>query len=140
MASGAATVELVTGPVVNEARMTCADGAWITQVVRLWSGAHSADVEMTVGPVPRGPAPQGKEVVTRYSTPLATAAKWATDSNVRDMMPRQRDFRPTWPYQVSGARRQLHTFAGPPSDPVPSPRPPLACSRFTSQSRATTTP
>ena len=98
--TGAASVEIVTGPVVNEARITCADGAWITQVVRLWAGAHSADVESTVGPIPRGPAPQGKEVVSRFATPLATGAKWATDSNVRDMMMRQRDFRPTWDYQL----------------------------------------
>jgi lysosomal alpha-mannosidase len=100
VASGAATVEIVTGPVVNEARMVCADNAWITQVVRLWAGAHSADVEMTVGPVPRGPAPQGKEVVVRYSTNLVTNKSWATDSNVRDMIPRVRDYRATWPYQV----------------------------------------
>jgi len=97
---GAAMVELVTGPIVNEARMTCADNAWITQVVRLWAGAHSADFEMTVGPVPRGPVPQGKEVIVRYSTPMATAATWATDSNVRDMVARKRDYRQTWPYQV----------------------------------------
>ena len=100
VASGAATVELVSGPVVNEARMVCADGSWITNVVRLWAGAHSADVEMTVGPIPNGPSPRGKEVVTRYASDLATNKSWATDSNVRDMMPRVRDFRATWPYQV----------------------------------------
>ena len=80
--------------------MSCADADWVTQSVRLWAGAHEADVEMTVGPVPRGPAPQGREIVTRYASNLVTASQWQTDSNIRDMMNRTRDFRPTWPYQV----------------------------------------
>ena len=94
------SVTIITGPVVNEARMSCADADWVTQSVRLWAGAHEADVEMTVGPVPRGPAPQGREIVTRYASNLVTASQWQTDSNIRDMMNRTRDFRPTWPYQV----------------------------------------
>ena len=89
-----ATVTLFTGPVVSEAQQVV--GTYVTQVARLWAGAASFDNEFTVGPIPNGQAQSGKEVVMRYQTALATAGAWATDSNVREMQVRQRDFRPTW--------------------------------------------
>ena len=103
VSAGPAAVTVVTGPIVNEAQQVVA--GWITQTVRLWAGEHHADFEMTVGPIPVAGPPgwpqlQGKEVVARYATPMATAGEWRTDSNVRDMVPRKRDFRATWPYQV----------------------------------------
>ena len=93
------TVTIITGPVVNEAQQVVVDG-WITQVTRLWKGEAFADFEWTVGPIPNGPVPTGKEVITRYGTGWATAGAWATDSNCREMVPRQRDYRSSWNYTV----------------------------------------
>jgi hypothetical protein len=99
VSGGAASVTIVNGPVVNEAQQVVADG-WITQVTRLWAGQPWADFEYTVGPIPNGPVPTGKEVIIRYGTGWATAGAWATDSNCRDMIPRQRDYRSSWNYTV----------------------------------------
>ena len=38
----------------------------------------------------------GKEVVTRFSTSIQSAGELLTDSNGREMLHRQRNFRPTW--------------------------------------------
>lgn len=38
----------------------------------------------------------GKEVVSRFSTSIASAGELLTDSNGREMLRRQRNFRPTW--------------------------------------------
>ena len=97
-----ATVQIVTGPVVSEAQQVVADG-WVTQTVRLWAGAPFADFEWTIGPIPRTVLPgtqpqQGKEVIARYATPMATAGAWKTDSNCREMQLRKRAFRPSWNY------------------------------------------
>jgi hypothetical protein len=98
-----AAVEIITGPVVSEARSAVA--GWATGVARLWAGAEDADFEFTVGPIPNGVTPgganlTGKEVVIRFATPLATGGAWATDSNCRDMIPRARDYRASWNYTV----------------------------------------
>jgi hypothetical protein len=99
VSAGAAAVTIINGPVVNEAQQVVADG-WITQVTRLWANQPSVDFEYTVGPIPNGPVPTGKEVIIRYGTGWATAGAWATDSNCRDMIPRQRDYRSSWNYTV----------------------------------------
>lgn len=99
VAAGPATVDIITGPIVNEAQQVIAAG-WVTQVVSLWANQPHADFHWTVGPIPNGPAPQGKEVVARYQTNLATKGAWKTDSNVREMIPRQRDTRFSWNYTV----------------------------------------
>jgi len=45
----------------------------------------------------------GKEVITRWSTDLATRGTWYTDANGRELLERKRDFRPTWKYKVNEA-------------------------------------
>jgi hypothetical protein len=92
------TVTIVTGSIVNEAQIVVA--GYVTEVIRLWKGAMTADIEITIGPIPNGPAPTGKEIVTRYATGMNTNGVWKTDSNVRDMVVRTRDYRPTWNYTV----------------------------------------
>jgi alpha-mannosidase len=96
--SSPAAVTLVTGPLVSEARITVSP--WVVQTVRLWANASYAEVEWTVGPIPMADG-LGKEVVTRFSTPLATDRTWVTDSNGREGQVRVRDYRPTWTYQVN---------------------------------------
>jgi lysosomal alpha-mannosidase len=54
-----------------------------------------AEFEWTIGPIPHADG-LGKEIITRYATPLATNGEWVSDSNCRDSMRRKRDYRPTW--------------------------------------------
>lgn len=90
MADGAIAVTTITGPVVSEARQTYA--SWASQVTRLWAGASAAELEYTIGPIPFDDG-WGKEIITRYDTPLVTNATWYSDSNVRDTMTRVRNYR-----------------------------------------------
>jgi hypothetical protein len=96
--SSPAAVQVLTGPLVQEVHQVISP--WLTQVVRLWAGQPYADFEFTVGPIPNAPAPRGKEIVTRFATGLQTNKQWATDSNLREMVPRIRDFRQSWNYTV----------------------------------------
>ena len=87
------TLQILSGPVVSEARATL---PWLAVTTRLFAGAATFDSEFTVGPVPIADG-NGKEVVTRFAAPsLATAATWRSDSNCREMVTRVRDFRPSW--------------------------------------------
>jgi hypothetical protein len=87
-----ATVTLVTGPVVNETQHVY---GYITQATRLWAGDWKVEVEWTVGPVNVSDG-QSHEVVTRYSTGLATNGGFVTDSNCREGQVRKRNARPQW--------------------------------------------
>ncbi len=63
---GAATaLHLLSGPVVNEARQEF-EGAWVSNVLRLWGNASGVESEWTVGPVPLGDG-WGKEVFARWA-------------------------------------------------------------------------
>jgi hypothetical protein len=63
---GAATsLRLLTGPVVSEARQEF-EGAWVSNVVRLWGASSAMESEWTVGPVPLGDG-WGKEVFSRWA-------------------------------------------------------------------------
>ena len=97
LTSAPASVTIVTGPVVNEAQHTY---SYVTQSTRLWVGAGSVEVEWTVGPVNVSDY-NGHEVITRYSSGLATDGAWTTDSNCRENQKRQRDFRPQWKLNAS---------------------------------------
>ena len=44
---------------------------------------------------------RGKEVITRFSTGWETDGLFYTDSNGREMLERQRDFRATWTLNLS---------------------------------------
>ena len=87
---GAAITAVIKGGVVQEVRQRFAD--WLTQTVRLGVGWRHAEFEHTVGPLPlKGMFPAGKEVVTRFVAPgIRSAGEMLTDSNGREMMPRQR--------------------------------------------------
>jgi lysosomal alpha-mannosidase len=102
-----ARLTVVRTPVVTEVRQVFAD--WLTQVVRLPVGDGEPELEVTVGPVPTDEKlpvtshsmgvpndGQGKEVVVRYSTGLATQGRWLTDSNGRELLERTRNHRPDY--------------------------------------------
>ena len=62
---------------------------WITQTVRLYNQSNALEIEWTVGPVPLDDG-LGKELITRFSTNIASSGVLYTDSNARDMLPRRR--------------------------------------------------
>ena len=77
---------LSNGPVVWEVLQGWA--GWATQKVRLWAGRSDVEFEYTIGPIPFADG-NGKEVITRYSTSLATEGVWVSDSNGRDSLTRK---------------------------------------------------
>lgn len=72
---------------------------WASQEVNLFDGASTIEVEWTVGPIPIDDN-IGKEIIIRYDTDIATASKYYTDANGREVLERTRDYRPTWNYTV----------------------------------------
>ncbi|NXU66747.1 MA2B1 mannosidase, partial [Horornis vulcanius] len=69
--------------------------AWCSQVLRLRPGQPYLELEWTVGPIPVSDG-LGKEVISRFQTPLRTDGRFYTDSNGRQVLERRRDYRPTW--------------------------------------------
>ncbi len=73
---------------------------WASQEVNLFDGASTVEVEWTIGPIPIDDN-IGKEVIIRYDTNIASASKYYTDANGREVLERIRDYRPTWNYTVN---------------------------------------
>ncbi|XP_076428082.1 lysosomal alpha-mannosidase-like isoform X2 [Peromyscus maniculatus bairdii] len=69
--------------------------AWCSQVLRLYPGQRHLELEWTVGPIPVRDN-SGKEVISRFNTPMKTNGQFYTDSNGREILKRRRDLRPTW--------------------------------------------
>jgi alpha-mannosidase len=72
---------------------------WIHQIIRILTGQPFVEVEYTIGPIPIDDG-RGKEIVTRYSAPIASSATFYTDSNGREFLRRQRNHRPSWDLDV----------------------------------------
>ncbi|KAL2764393.1 lysosomal alpha-mannosidase isoform 2 precursor [Daubentonia madagascariensis] len=88
-----AQTQLVKTALVQEVHQNFS--AWCSQVVRLYPGQRHLELEWTVGPIPVGDS-WGKEVISRFDTPLETDETFYTDSNGREILERRRDYRPTW--------------------------------------------
>ncbi|KAL1785109.1 lysosomal alpha-mannosidase [Sigmodon hispidus] len=69
--------------------------AWCSQVVRLYPGQRHLELEWTVGPISLVDG-WGKEVISRFNTPMKTNGVFYTDSNGREILKRRRNHRPTW--------------------------------------------
>mmetsp|Transcript_7270 Transcript_7270/g.17535 ORF Transcript_7270/g.17535 Transcript_7270/m.17535 type:complete len:806 (+) Transcript_7270:977-3394(+) len=69
--------------------------SWVTQTFRLYAGQSYAEVEWTVGPVPIDDN-MGKEVISKFSSSIASDGTLYTDSNGREFLERKLDYRPTW--------------------------------------------
>nr|XP_051693843.1 lysosomal alpha-mannosidase isoform X6 [Oryctolagus cuniculus] len=91
--SRGAQIRLVKTPLVQEVHQNFS--AWCAQVVRLYRGQRHLELEWTVGPIPVGDK-WGKEVISRFDTPLDTKGYFYTDSNGREILKRRRNYRPTW--------------------------------------------
>ena len=73
---------------------------WVVQKVSLYYDRPSIEFEWTVGPIPVDDK-QGKEVIIRFNSSIASNGTWYTDSNGREFQKRQRDSRQSWPLRVS---------------------------------------
>ena len=72
---------------------------WIQQTIRVTDQPY-VEIEYQVGPLPIDFG-RGKEVVTRFLTPIQNNGVFFTDSNGREFQKRKRDYRPTWPLTVT---------------------------------------
>ncbi|XP_041505823.1 lysosomal alpha-mannosidase isoform X1 [Microtus oregoni] len=88
-----AKVHLVKTALVQEVHQNFS--AWCSQVVRLYPGQRHLELEWTVGPIPVEEH-WGKEIISRFDTPMRTNGEFYTDSNGREILKRRRDRRPTW--------------------------------------------
>ncbi|XP_054150682.1 lysosomal alpha-mannosidase [Melozone crissalis] len=88
-----AATHLIKTALVQELQQNFSE--WCSQVLRLRPGQPYLELEWTVGPIPVGDG-TGKEVISRFETPLRTAGRFYTDSNGRQVLERRRDYRPTW--------------------------------------------
>ncbi|XP_058513993.1 lysosomal alpha-mannosidase-like isoform X11 [Ochotona princeps] len=88
-----AEIYLVKSSLVQEVHQNFSD--WCSQVVRLYRGQRHLELQWTVGPIPTADG-WGKEVISRFDTPLDTKGHFYTDSNGREILTRRRDYRPTW--------------------------------------------
>ncbi|NWX08371.1 MA2B1 mannosidase, partial [Caloenas nicobarica] len=84
---------LLKTPLVQELHQNFS--SWCSQVLRLRAGQRYLELEWTVGPIPVGDG-WGKEIISRFETPLRTDGRFYTDSNGRQILERRRDYRPTW--------------------------------------------
>ncbi|CAO2610985.1 Lysosomal alpha-mannosidase [Lemmus lemmus] len=88
-----AKIHLVKTALVQEVHQNFS--AWCSQVVRLYPGHRHLELEWMVGPIPVEEG-WGKEVISRFDTPMKTKGEFYTDSNGREILKRRRDQRPTW--------------------------------------------
>lgn len=73
---------------------------WIQTIFRVMPGLPYLEVEYTVGPIPVGDG-RGKEIVTRFSSNVRNSKNvFYTDSNGREFIRRQKNYRPTWDINV----------------------------------------
>ncbi|ESO82023.1 hypothetical protein LOTGIDRAFT_135457 [Lottia gigantea] len=73
---------------------------WTSQVIRLYDDAKYLEIEWTVGPIDVDDR-QGREIVSHFATDLNTKSLFYTDSNGREMLERKRNYRATWPLNVT---------------------------------------
>jgi len=97
--SGVVTLSgLQTGPVTQQ--VTQVFSRWCHQTVRLVAGEPFARFEWSVGEIPIDEG-WGGEVVTRYTSKIASQATWLTDSNGREMQKRVRFQRPGYKLNIT---------------------------------------
>lgn len=63
--------------------------------MRINEGSETIEIEFTVGPINVADG-NGREVIARYASDIQSKDLFWSDSNGREMMKRQRNYRPTW--------------------------------------------
>ncbi|KAL3526248.1 hypothetical protein ACH5RR_010904 [Cinchona calisaya] len=95
---GQVPLTVVQGPVLDEIHQQL--NSWLHQVTRVYKEKEHAEVEFTIGPIPVDDG-VGKEVTARIATSLRSNKTFYTDSNGRDFIKRERDYRSDWNLQVN---------------------------------------
>jgi len=95
--SNTAQVTVVAGTVVNEVRQTFS--SWLTQTVRLVGDSNRIEFEYNVGSIPINDT-IGKEVISRFSSDVASSSTSYTDSNGREFIQRIKNYRFSYNYTV----------------------------------------
>ncbi|KAK0403102.1 hypothetical protein QR680_016716 [Steinernema hermaphroditum] len=73
---------------------------WVSQVIRLVANKKVVEFQWTVGPIPKEKVnPVAKEVISRFTTDIASDGYFYTDSNGRQMMERRRNSAPAYTYE-----------------------------------------
>ena len=93
-----AQISTFVGPLVQEVRQVFS--AYVSQVVRLYTGQRHAEFEYTIGPIPVKDK-RGKEIISRFDTDIKSNSLFYTDANGREMKERKLNFRPTWKLDVT---------------------------------------
>lgn len=91
-------LQIHNGHEVSEAKLTFTE--WVHLIIRLHRDQKHVEFEWTVGPVPFKDG-FGREIAVRYSSGLCSEDVFWTDANGRKMMPRRRNYRPTWNLNVT---------------------------------------
>ncbi|XP_069699539.1 lysosomal alpha-mannosidase-like [Periplaneta americana] len=85
-------ITIYKGPVVDEVHQTFSN--WASQVIRVYHEENNAELEWLIGPILLEYS-NGKEVLSGYTSDLASHGTFYTDSNGRELLERKRDSRPT---------------------------------------------
>lgn len=88
---------VIQGDVVHEVHQVFSD--WASQIIRHYNNQPVVEFEWLVGPIPVDDN-DGKEVISKFTTSIPTKKLFFTDSSGREVLERQRDFRPTWDLEV----------------------------------------
>ncbi|CAD5121632.1 DgyrCDS10126 [Dimorphilus gyrociliatus] len=94
------SVKVYPGKHYDEVRQQFSDWAW--QTIRIYDNAKHVEIEWTIGPIPIKDK-LGKEVISKFSTNIASGETFYTDANGREILERKRDFRSTWDFQQTEA-------------------------------------
>ena len=71
----------------------------MSEEISLYRNGSEVEIQWIVGSIPIDDG-IGKEIILRYSTEMASGARFFTDSNGRELLERVRNRRPTWDYVV----------------------------------------
>jgi len=74
--------------------------SWIGQTIRIYKGQDHVELDWVVGPIPIIDN-FGKEIISRFTTDIASKGIYYTDANGRQNVERKRDSRSTWTYSVT---------------------------------------
>ncbi|KAJ8982145.1 hypothetical protein NQ317_011291 [Molorchus minor] len=87
--------QITTSDLSIEIRQEMRD--WGIMTIRIYQDTDYIENDWLAGPVDVGDG-SGRDVIIKYTTDLATAGTFYTDSNSRELIKRQRNFRPTFNY------------------------------------------
>ncbi|XP_065357477.1 lysosomal alpha-mannosidase [Calliphora vicina] len=90
LVSPSATIKVFNGPLVKEVHQRFNE--WVSQVIRLYERKNVVEFDWLVGPIPIKDN-IGKEIITRFTSNIASKGVFYTDSNGREMLKRVRNQR-----------------------------------------------